>query len=128
MVQKFIFGLTVSIICGTAACAKTEWVCLAENSAGQAIVNLGPTSLVMFDGGAGQNGSSKIEALCSNSVCFGEHIDKVDTVQYIIMNIDYVGEKPSAMLATGVSIKDKKVVKIYSEPTKIQFTDCTKFQ
>ena len=127
MVQKFIFGLTVSIICGTAACAKTEWVCLAENHSGQAIVNLSPTSLVMFDGPPGENGSSKIEAICSNNVCFGEHISTEDYVQYIIMNIDYKGDEPSAMLTTGVTIKNKQAVKIYSEPTKIQFTECTKF-
>jgi hypothetical protein len=103
------------------------WVCLAENYSGQAIVNLSPTSLVMFDGQPGENGSSKIEAICSNNVCFGEHISTEDSVQYIIMNIDYKGDKPSAILATGVTIKNKQAVKIYSEPTKIQFTECTKF-
>ena len=125
--KQFIFGLTVSIICGTATCAETEWVCLAENYSGQAIVNLGPTSLVMFDGPPGENGSSKIEAICSNNVCFGEHISTEDYVQYIIMNIDYKGDKPSAILATGVTIKNKQAIKIYSEPTKIQFTECTRF-
>ena len=125
--KQFIFGLTVSIICGTASYAETEWVCLAENYSGQAIVNLSPTSLVMFDGQPGESGSSKIEAICSNDVCFGEHLSTEDSVQYIIMNIDYLGDKPSAILATGVTIKNKQAVKIYSEPTKIQFTECTKF-
>ena len=125
--KQFIFGLSLSIICGTATSADTEWVCFAENYSGQAIVNLGPTSLVMFDGPPGENGSSKIEAICSNNVCFGEHISTEDYVQYIIMNIDYKGDKPSAMLTTGVTIKNKQAVKIYSEPTKIQFTECTKF-
>ena len=125
--KQFIFGLSLSIICGTATSADTEWVCFAENYSGQAIVNLGPTSLVMFDGPPGENGSSKIEAICSNNVCFGEHISTEDYAQYIIMNIDYKGDKPSAMLATGVTIRINKQLKFILNPLKFSLLNAQNF-